>query len=40
MIAYELRSTGARLFCYVMWSHNKGVVGGRTSCLRAINFCL
>jgi len=23
-----------------MWSHNKGAVGGRTSRLRAINFCL
>jgi len=24
----------------VMWSHNKGAVGGKTSRLRAINFCL
>jgi len=23
-----------------MWSHNKVAVGGRTSRLRAINFCL
>jgi len=23
-----------------MWSHNKGAMGGRTSRLRAINFCL
>jgi len=23
-----------------MWSHNKGAVGGRTSRLRAIYFCL
>jgi len=23
-----------------MWSHNKGAVGGRTSRLRTINFCL
>jgi len=23
-----------------MWSHNKGAVGGKTSRLRAINFCL
>jgi len=23
-----------------MWSHNKGAVGGRTSRLRGMNFCL
>jgi len=27
-------------YCHLMWSHNKGVVGGKTSRLRVINFCL